>query len=333
MRFLRLVPDDTRIDFVRHRFIAFAVTGLLLVLTVAALAARGLNLGVDFAGGTLIEARAEHALDLGELRARIGALGLGDFELQQYGDDNGLLIRVEQLPERAGAAVAASVRGALGEGFEFVRVETVGPRVGSELLRDGMLATLFAIVAIALYVATRFEWQFGLAAIVAIFHDVITTVGLFSALQLEFSLSSVAALLLLAGYSVNDTIVVFDRIRETLRKRKTGDLPAIINDSVNRTLSRTIMTSGTTLLAILPLIAFGGSALYGFSLALAWGIVVGTYSSIFVAAPLLLYLPSVARAPAPAPGPEAAMPDGTRTRTTRAQDIAAIKPGGTPAVT
>jgi len=300
MRLLRLVPDNTRIDFVRHRTIAFVVTGLLLAVTVAALLTRGLNLGVDFAGGTLIEVRADHALDIGALRVKLAAIGLGDFELQQFGEGNDLSIRVERKPEAESATVAETVRHALGQGFDFRRVETVGPRVGAELLRDGLLATAFAIVAIAAYVTTRFEWQYGLAAIIAIFHDVATTVGLYAALQIEFNLSSVAALLLLAGYSVNDTIVVFDRIRETVRKRKTGDLRAVINESVNRTLSRTVMTSGTTLLAVLPLVVYGGDALFGFSLALAWGIVVGTYSSIFVAAPLLLYLPSVARAHAPA---------------------------------
>jgi preprotein translocase SecF subunit len=183
----------------------------------------------------------------------------------------------------------------LGSTYEKRRVDVVGPTVGSELLHAGILATVLAMLAISLYVALRFEWQFGLAALIATFHDVLTTVGLYAVLQLDFNLTAVAALLTLAGYSINDTVVVFDRIRETLRRQRAPSLRDVINDAVNQTLSRTTMTAGTTLLALLPLVFMGGPTLFNFSAALTWGILVGTYSSIYVAAALLLYMPPLRR--------------------------------------
>ncbi|MFN4089228.1 MAG: protein translocase subunit SecF [Alphaproteobacteria bacterium] len=295
-RGIRFVPDGTKIDFVRQRFVAFAFSGLLLLAAIASLAVQGLNLGIDFKGGVLIEAASPAPVDLGELRGRISGLGLGEVDLQQFGAPNQLLIRVQaQNTEEASKAAVDAIRGSLGRDWEYRRVELVGPKVGGELFRDGVTATVLAVLAIGIYVYLRFEWQFALAALVATGHDVLMALGLFSLLGLDFNLTAIAALLALAGYSVNDTVVVFDRIRELLRRHKTPDMAVIVNQSINQTLARTILTSGTTLLAVLPLLLFGGSALFNFSLAVFWGILIGTFSSVYVAGALLLYLPSVRR--------------------------------------
>ena len=291
------IPPNTKIDFVKLRWWAFSVTIILMIITVGALSVKGLNLGIDFKGGILIEAKSTKAIDVGALRTELGALNLGEIELQEFGSPNDVLIRIQRQEgdEAAQQRAIQLVREKLGGDYEYRRVEVVGPTVGSELLHAGMLATGLAILAIAAYVAMRFEWQFGLAAFLATLHDVFVTVGLYSILQLDFNLTAIAALLTLAGYSINDTVVVFDRIRETLRRQKATDLRAVINDSVNQTLSRTVMTAGTTLLALLPLVFMGGPTLINFSLALTWGIVVGTYSSIYVAAALLIYMPPLRR--------------------------------------
>lgn len=292
MRPLRFLPDSPNLDFIGKRFIAFAVSLALLAATIGSLAVQGLHLGIDFAGGILIEAKSDHDIDVGALRGQLNGLGVGGIELQQFGGPRDILIRVQQQDggDAANAAAIAAVRGSLGEGWEYRRVELVGPKVGSELLRDGVIATVLAILAITLYVAFRFEWQFGVAALIATGHDVFCTLALFTVFQLEFDLTAVAALLTLAGYSINDTVVVFDRIREMMRRHKSMDMKAVINGAVNQTLSRTILTSGSTLLAILPLLFFGGAALFNFTLALTFGILLGTFSSIYVAAALLLYM-------------------------------------------
>jgi len=294
---IHFIPTDTKFDFVAKRWWAFSVTIILLILTFIALATQGLNLGIDFKGGILIEAKAQQAVDTAALRSDLNQLGLGEVELQQFGSPDDVLIRVQRQEgdEAAQTKAIQSVRDKLGTGYEYRRVEVVGPTVGKELLHAGILATVLAMLAISVYVAMRFEWQFGLAALIATFHDVLTTVGFFAVLHLDFNLTAVAALLTLAGYSINDTVVVFDRIRETLRRQKATDLRSVINDSVNQTLSRTTMTAGTTLLALLPLALMGGSTLVNFSAALIWGIVVGTYSSIYVAAALLIYMPPLRR--------------------------------------
>ena len=297
LRPIHIIPNDTNIDFVANRWWAFSVTMLLVVITIVSLFIKGLNFGIDFKGGILIEAKATEIVDTSALRSTLSTLNLGEIELQQFGSPYDVLIRIQR---QAGDEVAQmkavqSVRDKLGTAYEYRRVEVVGPTVGTELLHAGILATLLAMLAIGAYVAVRFEWQFGLAAFIATFHDVFVTVGLFSVLQLDFNLTAVAALLTLAGYSINDTVVVFDRIRETLRRQKATDLRMIINASVNQTLSRTIMTAGTTLLALLPLVFLGGQTLINFSAALTWGIFVGTYSSIYVAAALLLYMPPLRR--------------------------------------
>lgn len=305
MRPLRFVPDKTHFDFVRWRFVAFAVSILLFVVTAGSLAVRGLDLGIDFEGGLLMEVRAEQPVDIAAMRNQLNALDVGAVQLQEFGLPTDMLIRVE-LPEEGGEAaqqvLVDRIQDELGEDYEYRRIEFVGPSIGSELLMDGLLATGLAVLGIAAYVAFRFEWQFGVSALIATFHDVVLTIGLFSLLGLEFDMTSVAALLTLAGYSINDTVVVFDRMRENLRRRKSADLPTIINLSVNDTLSRTVMTSGTTLLALLALLFLGGSTLFNFSLALFVGIVLGTFSSVFVAASLLLYMPAVGRSVRTLPG-------------------------------
>ncbi|NDE90169.1 MAG: protein translocase subunit SecF [Alphaproteobacteria bacterium] len=289
---IRLFPENTKIDFIALRHFAFIVTGLMVVATIIVLFVPGLNYGTDFKGGILIEARSEQAIDTSALRKTLDGLELGSVELQEFGSNKDVLIRVgrQEGDEDAQNKAIAKVRETMGESYEYRRVEVVGPRVGEELRHAAMLALGLAMLMIGAYVAFRFEWQFGVAAVVATFHDVFVTVGLYAALGLEFDLTAVAALLTLAGYSLNDTVVVFDRIRENLRKNKNATLRSIINDATNQTLSRTMMTSLTTLLAIIPLTLFGGPALHGFSVAITWGIIVGTFSSIYVASALLLYM-------------------------------------------
>lgn len=309
MRLLRLVPDRTSYDFVGKRVPAIGFSLLLFLIAIGALAVNGLNLGIDFRGGILIEAQSkEGEVDVAALRGQMGTLGLGEVELQQFGGPRDILIRVQQ--QEGGDAgqrdAIQKVRNLLGDRYEYRRVELVGPTVGAELFRDGLIATALAILGITLYVAFRFEWQFGVAALIATFHDVLTTVGLYAVLQLEFDLTAVAALLTLAGYSINDTVVVFDRMREVLRKHKQADMKTIINMAVNDCLSRTVMTSLTTLVAILPLLVFGGSTLLNFTLALTWGILIGTYSSVFVAAALILYMKPLREQRSPGEGKPAA---------------------------
>jgi len=295
MRPLRIIPSDTRIGFVRARFVAFAFSGALLAATLVSLLTQGLNLGIDFRGGILIEAVASRPIDIAAIRGKILALDVGPSQIQRFGSERSVLIRIPP-PKGGDAATQAAVsrvKAALGSEFTYRRVEAVGPLVGSELLEAGIIATVLALLGITAYVAFRFEWQFGVAALIATAHDVAMAVGLYSVFQLDFDLVAIAALLTLAGYSINDTIVVFDRLRENLRKFKQADLKTLIDRSSNETLSRTVMTSGTTLLAVLPMVFVGGPVLFAFSLAIAWGIVIGTFSSIYVASALLLYLPEL----------------------------------------
>jgi preprotein translocase SecF subunit len=290
---MKLIPDDTNIDFVAHRLVAFAIDGALIVVTVLSLWLQGLNLGIDFTGGVIIEARHEKPIDIGRLRDSVNTLGFGEVAIQHFGADNAVLIRVQPSAKTEGheQVVANTIKSGLGAGFTIDRVEAVGPKVSGELFQSGVIATLLAVLVIATYVAFRFEWQFGVAALMATGHDVLMAVGLFSLFQLDFNLTSIAALLLLAGYSINDTVVIFDRIRENRRKHKKMDLGNLINLSTNQTLGRTFLTSFATALSVLPLLILGGSAMFGFAAAILWGIVIGTYSSIFVASCLLLYMP------------------------------------------
>jgi preprotein translocase SecF subunit len=292
---LRLFPDNTHFDFAGNRYFAFAFDGLLAAIAIVSLFINGLNLGIDFTGGVVIEVSKDEPIDIAALRTTVGGLGFGDVNVQ--GVDNGMsaLIRVQPKEDADGTQMTAAtkIREALGASYTFSKVDVVGPKVSNELFTSGILATVLAVLMIAVYVAFRFEWQFGIAAVLSTGHDVLMGVGLFSVLQLDFNLTSVAALLLLAGYSINDTVVVFDRIRENRRKFKALPMPQLINLSVNTTLSRTVMTSAATAVSVLPLLFFGGDVLFGFAACILWGIVIGTYSSIFVAGAILLYLPPI----------------------------------------
>ena len=298
LRGLQLIPADTRIPFMAMHKINFAISALMIVASIALFAVKGLNYGIDFRGGILLDVRSEGPADLAGMRAKLNTLDLGEVGLQEFGGPDTFLIRLQKQEggETAQQAAVAKIKEALGPGLEYRRIEVVGPQVSRELLRDGLYALVAALLSIMAYVWFRFEWQFGLAAVIAELHDILSTIGLFALLGLEFNLTTVAALLTLAGYSINDTVVVFDRVRENLRKYKSMPLRDLLDLSVNQTLSRTIMTSATTLLAVLALYFFGGEVLRGFSVAMIWGILVGTYSSIFVAAALLLYM-KLRRAP------------------------------------
>ncbi len=293
----RLVADQTNVPFLSFRKIAYAISGALALLTVVLLPTKGLNFGIDFKGGTMVEARMPgDAADLATMRSTLNGLGLGEVALQEFGSPTDVLIRVEQQDGDQAAQQAAvdQVKQSLAETFEgeisYRRVEFVGPKVSDELFWAGAEAIFFALIAILAYIWFRFEWQFAVGSIVALVHDVVLTLGVFSLLGLEFNLATVAALLTIVGYSLNDTVVVFDRVRENLRKYKKMLLEDLLNRSLNDTLARTLMTSVTTMLALVALFVFGGPVIRDFTFALIWGVLIGTYSSIFIASPILLHL-------------------------------------------
>lgn len=292
MALIRKFPLDPGLNFIGRRNLFLAIAALLTVGSILATLVLGLNFGVDFRGGLLIEARMGQPADLGELRARLGTLNLGEVTLQQFGEPTDVLINLSGKEEdQAGQqAAVAAVTAALGEGVEIRRQEYVGPKVGDELKADGALATILAMIGIAIYVWVRFEWQFGVAALVSLLHDVLTTVGFFAVTQLEFNLSTLAAVLTIAGYSINDTVVIFDRVREMLRRYKKMELNELLNRAVNTTFSRTLLTSVSTLLALVALFVFGGEVIRGFTAGLIWGIALGTFSSFGLAVPLLSYM-------------------------------------------
>ena len=292
---LKLIPDDTKIDFMGFRRIAVAFSIVLIVASLAVTALQGLNFGIDFKGGIMIEARTEGPADVGAIRSAVSDLGLGDVAVQGFGAPQDVLIRigVQEGDGNAQMQVVGQVEAALQEaigGIETRRGEGVGPKVSGELVQQGALAVGLAVFFMLIYIWLRFEWQFALGAVIALVHDVVLTIGVFSVTSLEFNLSIIAALLTIVGYSLNDTVIVFDRIRENLRKFKQMSLAEVLNLSINETLSRTLMTSGTTLVALVALWALGGEVIRGFTLAMIWGIVVGTYSSIFIASVLVLRL-------------------------------------------
>ncbi len=291
-RGLKLVPPDTKIPFMALHKVTFAISAVMIIGSILLLVFKGLNLGIDFKGGILLDVRMPQAADLPSMRSALGELGLGEVGLQTFGSDREVLIRLEKQAggEEAQQAAVAKVKDALGPSVDYERIEVVGPQVSGELLRDGLMAICGALLAIMVYVWFRFEWQFGLAAMLADLHDIIVTVGLFSLLGLDFDLTTVAALLTIAGYSVNDTVVVFDRHRENLRKYKTMPLNRLFDLSINQTLSRTTITAATVLIALIALYVFGGEVLRGFSTAMIWGVLVGTFSSVFVATAPLLYM-------------------------------------------
>ena len=366
---LRLIPHGTTFNFMRPRIFALFLSMAMNVASVVLVFTVGFNLGIDFKGGVLLEVQTPGKADLGAMRETVSGLGLGEVQLQEFGQDDVVLIRVQRQesgeacfsaavaavnksgnggyglrdfkldgnsaslristptslnaqsastlagvmrlpsdkliqPEEGGARIVMErsqadewcqqvaikvVETALGEGYNERRTESVGPKVGSELVRTGIIAGVVTVLAILIYIWFRFEWQFAVGALIALAHDVLTTLGLFALTQIEFNLASLAAVLTIAGYSVNDTVVVFDRVRENMRKYKKMPLLDLLNLSLNDTLSRTIMTATTTFLAVLALVVLGGPVIQGFSVALLWGVIVGTYSSIWMASAMLVY--------------------------------------------
>ncbi len=300
MRLLKLVPDDTNIGFLKWRVPFFVVSGLLMIASWGLVAVNGLNLGVDFVGGQMIRATFTQSAEapVAEMRYRIGQLGYGDPIIQRFGAANEASIRMK-LPEGAddrpelASTMADRITGALREAYPEIRidgVDSVSGKVSSELFSTGLYSLLFAMIAISIYIWVRFEWQFGVGALVALTHDVSLTMGFFALTQLEFDLNIVAAILTIIGYSLNDTIVIYDRIRENLKKFRKMPVPELLDLSVNETLARTVMTSLTLLVALLPLLIFGPASLFGMVAAITLGIFIGTYSSVYMAAPILVWL-------------------------------------------
>ena len=292
---LTLIPSGIRTPICQYHRLFYIFSAILLLASVSLFFSRGLNYGIDFRGGTLIELGSDKNIDLASLRAILGNLDLGDVEVQHFGSPQEALVRVEggerdkQGYARFEQEIIGKIRQAIGADYRFRRVEAVGPKVSAELIRAGFLAVLAAIFTVLLYIWARFEWQFSLGAVLALIHDVILTIGVFSFLQFEFNLSIIAAILTIIGYSLNDTVVIYDRVRENLRKYRKIALPALLDLSIAQTLSRTVMTSLTTLIALLSLYIFGGEVIKGFAFAMIWGVIVGTYSSVFIASPLLLF--------------------------------------------
>ncbi|GIQ73106.1 protein translocase subunit SecF [Bradyrhizobium sp. ma5] len=293
---LRIVPDDTHFDFTRFRRISFPISALLSILAITLFFTHGLNFGIDFKGGTLLEVRAKSGTaDIAAMRTTLNGLGLGEVQLQQLGGSGeaDVQIRVAEQPggDKAQQDAVGKIRASLGESVDYRRVEVVGPRVSGELLAFGMLGLMLAIVGILIYLWFRFEWQFALGAMIANVHDIVLTIGFMSITQVDFDLTSIAALLTILGYSLNDTVVIYDRIREMLRRYKKMPMPQLLNESINSTLSRSIITHVTVTLALLALLLFGGHAIHSFTAVMMFGVVlVGTYTSIFIAAPILIYL-------------------------------------------
>jgi preprotein translocase subunit SecF len=294
VRLLRIVPDDTRFDFMRFRRISFPISAALSIAAILLYFFHGLNFGIDFVGGTLMEVQTKNGpADLASMGATIGALNLGEVQLQQFGAPNDVLIRLSEQPggDAAQQVAVQKVREALGGTVEYRRVEVVGPSVSTELLSYGTIGLVLAIGAILIYLWFRFEWQFALGAMIANVHDLVLTVGFMSLTRIDFDLTSIAALLTILGYSLNDTVVIYDRIRELLRRYKRMPMPDLLNASINATLSRSIVTHLTVSLSLLALILFGGQAIRSFTATMMFGVVlVGTYTSVFIASPILIYL-------------------------------------------
>jgi len=291
---MELFRFQREFQFIRHRRRAFVVSGILLLVAVVSLAAQGLQLGIDFTGGYLVEVGFEQPAELQPIRDTLADGGFDDAQVQHFGSNREILVRIAPQGETSSAELSDRViqlLGSVGTSAPDVRrVEFVGPQVGAELRDKGGVAMLLALLMILLYVAFRFEKRFALGSVAALVHDVIIVMGVFSLTRIEFDLPVLAALLAVIGYSLNDTIVVFDRIRENFRRQRRGSVEEITNGAINQTLARTLMTSITTMLVLLSLLTVGGEAIYGFAFALTMGVIVGTYSSIFVASTLLLQL-------------------------------------------
>ena len=293
MPVLRIIKQDLKLKFMKIKRITLFFSLFLFLFSLFSIFSKGLNLGIDFTGGSLIEVRFEKNLDLNKLREKFGKLNLGEVQLQTIGNENDIVIRAQNKSntENERMETINIIKNSLeNESVEYRRTEFVGPKVGQELVKAGIIAVIFSLIGILIYIWMRFHWNFAIGAILALIHDVILTLGFFSVFKFEFNLATVAAVLTIAGYSINDTVVIYDRIRDSMRKYKKVSFDEVINISLNGTLSRTLMTSLTTLLALLALYIFGGSVISSFIIALIWGVIIGTYSSLYVASPVLIYL-------------------------------------------
>ncbi len=293
MKLLRLAPEQTNFGFMRFRRISYPFSALMSIVAVATFLLFGMNFGIDFAGGTLLELRASSGkADIAALRSTADNLGLGEVEVQGFGNESDVTLRLRLQPggDAAQQAAVEKVKAAIGTTYEYRRIEVVGPRVSGELVQSGTLGVVISIVAVLTYLWFRFEWQFAIGAVIGTMHDLLLTVGFFCVTQLEFNTTSIAAILTIVGYSLNETVVVLDRIREMMKKYKRMSIPDMIDLSVNAVLPRTIMTATTVFLALLALVIFGGHVIRSFSLAMMWGVFVSTYSAIFICSPILIYL-------------------------------------------
>ncbi|MEC9074737.1 MAG: protein translocase subunit SecF [Pseudomonadota bacterium] len=293
MTSIRWIKRGLKIDFLKIKNIATILSVIAIISSLFFLVYKNLNFGIDFKGGTLIELKKDNDLTIAEIRSQLSGLNIGDIQIQTFGSDNIILIRIENssnLVANADMNTIELIRSNLGDDITIQRTEIVGPKVSSELIQKGIIAIVIAVFLMLFYIWIRFEWQFSIGAVTALIHDVIITMGIFSLLQIEFNLSIIAALLTIIGYSMNDTVVVYDRIRENLRKYKQMNIYELINQSLNETMSRTLLTSVTTLLALFSLYFLGGEVLRGFTLAMIIGVFIGTYSSIFIASQMILYL-------------------------------------------
>ena len=317
MKLLRLAPENTKFGFMRFRRVSYPFSAVLSIVSVVMFLLVGMNFGIDFAGGTLMEVRAKSGTaDLSELRGIGDKLGLGEVEVQGFGNASDATIRIRVQPggDAAQQAAVDKVKGALEKDWDFRRIEVVGPRVSGELVQSGTLGVVLSILAVLTYLWFRFEWQFAVGAVIATMHDLLLTVGFFSITQLEFNTTSIAAILTIVGYSLNEAVVVLDRIREMMRKYKRMPIPEMIDMSVNAVLPRTIMTATTVFLALMALVLFGGHVIRSFSIAMLWGIFVATYSSVFICSPILIYLGVRQGDGAPAPAEKGEGEAGKKTK-------------------
>ncbi|MGH6798565.1 MAG: protein translocase subunit SecF [Roseiarcus sp.] len=309
MKLLRLAPENTKFPFMRFRRVSYPFSAVLSIISVVLFLTLGMNFGIDFSGGTLIELRAKSGVaDIANLRSIAEHMNVGDVEVQGFGSPSDVTLRFGVQHSESGGATAqeaavARIKAAIGDDYDLRRVEVVGPRVSSELVQSGTLGVVLAIIAVLCYLWFRFEWQFAVGAIIATMHDLLLTVGFFALTRLEFNTTSIAAILTIVGYSLNETVVVLDRIREMMRKYRKMPTDELIDVSVNAVLPRTIMTATTVFLALFSLVVFGGQVIRSFSIAMIWGIFVATYSSVFICSPMLIYLglrsETVGSAPAP----------------------------------
>lgn len=293
MRLLRLIPDDTNFGFMRFRPIAFGLSALIAMATIVGFLTIGLNVGIDFKGGTLVELQTKQGnADIAGLRSRLQAANVGDVQLQEFGGPNLVMLRYGEQPggEPGQQAALRRVTQIIEADYDVRRTEVVGPTVSSELVQMSVIGVILSILAVLIYLWFRFEWQFAVAAMIATLHDVTAIIAFFVFTQSDFDITSIASVLTIIGYSLNDTVVVFDRIREMMRKHKRMPVAELLDVAINSTLSRTTITATTTFLALLGLYFFGGEVIQGFTASMLVGVIIGTYSSIFIAAPILIYL-------------------------------------------